>query len=485
LAIEVFNRTGNCWVDLGIGALWNFFAIEGEGVERFKRKIDEVTIVLEPDALKLEGEKKKIEKELKHAINYLEREICTENKSGRLVWDNVARFFFRQHTNPKAILSTPEELSQSSRYIRGECNLCGRSDLKVRTAGTSENPLIVTRDKMMTFYSNLRGKINICANCVFASHFAPSRTIFHIRRNILNMFLIEGSDLLELVRSLKLFSQTHAKSSYRNFESSFRGIQYSLESFLDFLFGVWQKASRQGLLDELFKPSEKALHMNRFHIIQAELGADRRTVILKKYFVIPDIYNILRVFEITKWTDHSGKTYSAIQWVLNNFYFIRNRESDTILREELSYRILYRSEIFDVLEEFLYQSALVESKILEGFIITNFYIFIEKYETGVISLDERILESCRSLGRTFGDLAASTEDKGILYLLRSTRSMDDFLSALHQVFTRYVDEIKVYRKGIDAIMDEIEDTNWKKYKALVGIYAVLRYMERRTKGGKQ
>jgi len=62
--------------------------------------------------------------------------------------------------------------------------------------------------------------------------------------------------------------------------------------------------------------------------------------------------------------------------------------------------------------------------------------------------------------------------------------MDDFLSALHQVFTRYVDEIKVYRKGIDAIMDEIEDTNWKKYKALVGIYTVLRYMERRTKGGK-
>lgn len=476
---EDFSRTGNCWIDLGIGALWIFFATEGEEVEKFKRKINDVIITLEPCALKLKGEGEKINEELKHAIDYLGREICIETEDGRSIWDNVARFFFRQHINPKAILLTPEELTQSSKYSRGNCDFCGRSDLKVRAAGTSENPFIVTMDKMMTFYSNLRGQINICSNCVFASRFAPSKTIFNIRQNTLNVFLIEGSDLLDLVWSLSLFGQTYVKSGYRNFETSVHGVQYSLEAFLDFLFSVWQKVREQRLLDDLSKLSKK-----RFNIIQAELGADRRTVILKKHYVIPDVYHAFQSFEMTEWTDKSGKTYNALQMVLNNFYFTRNREVDTLLREELSRRILYRSEIFDVLENFLNQFALVESKFLDGFVIANFYILIEKYEIGVIGLDERVLESCRSLGRTLGDLAASTEDKSILYLLRSTRNMDDFLSALHQVFTRYVDELKVYRKGVDAIMDEIENTNWKKYKALVGIYTILRYMEVRTKGGE-
>jgi len=479
----VFNVTGNCWVDLGIVTLWDFLASKGEvrrGANFYEVEVNGVTIRLQPNLMMFEGDKGKIEDELSDARDWLRSEIWRETGKGRMLWSGVAWFFFRQHNNPDKFLLTPKELIQSGRYSSGRCDLCGRSDLKVRTAGTSENPFIVTADKMMTFYSYLRGEIKICANCAFASHFAAYGAIFYTRGAILNMFLMEGMDLTDLSMGLRGFSRLRAEAGYRNFESSIYNVQNCLEGFLDFLFTAWQKLGKMALLsDDLLKLSKK-----RFHIVQAELGPDKRTVMLKNYYLIPDVYHALRAFNVTEWKDKTEKLHNALHQVLNSFYFSRDREVDTFPREELSRCILYRSDIVDIMENFLYKYALVESKIMDGFSILNFYIFIERYEKEVVKVDEKVLESCRSLGRTLGDLAASTEDKGVLYSLRSTRNMDDFLGALHQVFTRYVDEIAVYRKGVDAILEEIEDTNWKKYRALVGIYAVLRYMEKRGKGGE-
>ena len=84
--------------------------------------------------------------------------------------------------------------------------------------------------------------------------------------------------------------------------------------------------------------------------------------------------------------------------MLNDFYFRRDGDRDTVLREELSRRILYVSDIYDVIEFFLYKYALVESETLSGFPIRNFYILMEKYEKEVMNMDEKVLESCKTLG---------------------------------------------------------------------------------------
>jgi len=104
-----------------------------------------------------------------------------------------------------------------------------------------------------------------------------------------------------------------------------------------------------------------------------------------------------------------------------------------------------------------------------------------------MNVDEKILESCKSLGNSLGNLAAETDDKSVLYTLRSTRNLDDFLGALHQTLVRYMDEIGVYRKGVERILEEVNDRNWKRYRALTGIYAILRFMKAKgeRKEGKQ
>ncbi|KPV63114.1 MAG: hypothetical protein AOA66_1025 [Candidatus Bathyarchaeota archaeon BA2] len=97
-------------------------------------------------------------------------------------------------------------------------------------------------------------------------------------------------------------------------------------------------------------------------------------------------------------------------------------------------------------------------------------------------MEPELLENCKNLGRTLGRLSADKDDKDILYALRSVRNLDDLLATFHRIFTRYAEEIKVYVKGFEEILQEINDKNWKKYKSLIGIWAVLSYKEKEEEG---
>jgi len=397
-------------------------------------------------------------------------------------WSGVAQFFFKQQNKPDGFLSLPTKLVQSTKYSDGTCDFCGRSDLKVRPVGTSEDPFIVTKDKWKTFYPSHHGDIKICANCVFASRFAPLKTFFNINRDILNASIMEGADLVDLSKTFWSFSRFFAEAeNYRNYPHSINWVQSPLEAFMDFLFSTWRELVRRGLLEK------ELLRGKQFHVIQAQQQRGGGFLI-EHYYIIPDVYRVLQIFDFMRWQDKNGKSHNALLQVLNDFYFSRDGERDTILREELSRQILYTRDICDIIENFLYKYALVESKTLSGFSTINFYIFTEKYEKEVMGMDEKILESCKTLGASLGNLAAETDDKGVLYTLRSTRNLDDFLGALHQTLVRYMDEIGVYRKGLETILEEINDRNWKRYRALAGIYAVLKFMEakgKETKGGNQ
>ncbi len=481
-----FKKTGKPWIDLGIVALWDYFATRFENDLTVEETFEEIrlnglVIRFQSDSLILEGDEEKINEELQNALASLRRSIWSATKRGKMWWSGVAQFFFKQRNRPDGFLALPAELVESSKYSNGTCDFCGRSDLQVRPVGASEDPFIVTRDKWKTFYPSHRGDIKICVNCVFASRFSPLKTFFNINRDILNASIMESADLLDSSKTLWDFSRFFAEAGdYRNYPPSINYVQSPLETFMDFLFSTWRELVRKGLLEK------HRLRGKQFHVIQAQQQRGGGFLI-EHYYVIPDIYRILQIFDSMRWQDKSGKSHNALLQVLNDFYFSRDGERDTILREELSRRVLYTSDIYDVIEDFLYRYALVESKTLSGFSTSNFYIFIERYEKEVMNVDEKILESCKSLGNSLGNLAAETDDKSVLYTLRSTRNLDDFLGALHQTLVRYMDEIGVYRKGVERILEEVNDRNWKRYRALTGIYAILRFMKAKgeRKEGKQ
>jgi hypothetical protein len=224
-------------------------------------------------------------------------------------------------------------------------------------------------------------------------------------------------------------------------------------------------------VDEEFGPQTK-----RFHI--AQLRSDGKVTQVIRYYFIPDIYAIFNTFDCTKYLTKDGKTLYTFEGVFNNFYF-KTPKLDTRLREELSYSIVHRMDICELIEKFLYERELTRGEHLKDpFLIREFGLFVQLYEGGMIKVEERVLETCKSVGENLGELAFNVDDAGILYTLRSVRNLEDFLASLQSFLTRYIKKLqpKFYRKALDDFLIGIDDKNWKRFKALVGIYAVLKYM---------
>jgi len=98
----------------------------------------------------------------------------------------------------------------------------------------------------------------------------------------------------------------------------------------------------------------------------------------------------------------------------------------------------------------------------------------------VLGLDYRIVSAARSLGDILGTVAAEKDDKSILYALRGLRSLEDYYAYLHQFVTRHIDSLdgkEDMKPTIDTITSEINEKNWRSHRSLVGVYAVLKYME--------
>jgi hypothetical protein len=99
-------------------------------------------------------------------------------------------------------------------------------------------------------------------------------------------------------------------------------------------------------------------------------------------------------------------------------------------------------------------------------------------------MDEQLLGDTQTVGDMLGKISAESGNTGILYGLRSTRSLEEFLLFLQQVYTRYVKDIEPNVRSTEGLLSGIDGKNWRTYKSLVGIFAVLGYASRKKKGGK-
>jgi len=476
---EKFSQTGNFWIDFGIVSLWGYL-LKGKHPIHFKENLEfkarnDVAVCLSPDALVLSGGERAIDDTLNESLNELKNAVWGKTRKGKDWWKPEPSFFFKQFGKKiDALLQTPNKLKKSGKFRkRNTCNFCGQSNNNVGLVRLSEQPLIVTKDKMMTFYSGFKGKINICTNCTFASHFAPARiqgVFSKMAGNTLNMMIPEATDLIDLARLLHWFGQEEVVKRVQT--PLFGGFQNILETSMKFLFETWKMLDEKGLkVDEEFGPKTK-----RFHV--AQLRSEKKVTQVIRYYLLPDIYAIFNAFNCTKYLTREGKTLHTFEGVFNHFYF-RTPKLDTHTREELSYFIIHRMDLCELIEKFLYERELTRGEHLkDSFLIREFGLFVEFYEGRMIKVEESVLGTCKSVGENLGELAFNVDDAGILYTLRSVRNLDDFLASLQSFLTRYVKELqpKFYRKALDDLLMVINDKNWKRFKALVGIYAVLKYM---------
>lgn len=474
----VFRRTANPWIDLGIASIWLYLSHIYKSNETETEQGREIrthgsVITLDGEKLKISGEEGSVLEILRDANEHLKAQLLRDTEKGTKAWTGLASFLYRQHKPPAPLLPF-EKITTSTKWSNDVCDYCGYEG-KTRPAGTSEYPLIVTSDKMSTFYSSLKGKIRICPSCYFASHFAPLKVLYSIGRNFttLNMLVMEAQDLVALARSLIPFGDLFVRGQPAgNFEPALAYTQHPMETFLSFLITAYKEKGKRAEILE-------AAAASRFHILTAEHEKGSRTVLITRHEVIPNPASLFQVIEATLWTDRTAarKEHFSLQDSLNQLFFAA--QQDTAPREEAARRIINRRQVSDVVENYLYKAILTEQGSVSAFGALSIRIFLDHYEKKVIGMDWRILESCRTLGDILGNLSARRGDKDPIYMLRSSRNLDDLLDGFQRVMIRHADELepKPGRRNIDEILSGINESNWKTYRSLIGIYAVLRYIE--------
>jgi len=471
--LEEFVRTGDPWIDGGIISLWESFAARnGDKLSQKKTseniRLGKVRATLSSDSLMLKGPAERIRKLLDEPLKRLTDAVWRETKKEKMWWSGVALFFFKQQSGGPKFLKTPDQLARKG--TSGACDFCGRTGLKVSEARTSEHPFLVKSDKMSSFYSQLKGAFNICSFCTFASWFATLNIFFNIdwSENTLNAFFFDAPDLLHLAKLQYALGHHRATAeTSRNFKGALGYVKYPLENFVGFLLAIYKEMAMKSAL----------IQRVTVHIFSARL--DGHKVSFTRYYTVPNLPKILSFLKLMDWQS-ATRQHNALEDVMRKFHFVYAGVMDTTIREELARRLLTSSEIADITEEFLFRRILSEGGGLSGFEIISFYQLTDKYERGVLGLDYPILNAARSLGDILGTIAAEKDDKSILYALRGLRSLEDYHAYLHQFMTRYMDSLEGkegLKPTIDTIANEIDEKNWRSHRSLVGVYAVLKYID--------
>lgn len=483
------RRTGDFWIDMGLIGLWDAMAArfkEGKTKNIGDRFIGDILI----DDLYSDGKvgisvslcrtgltlqyinSETLDEELENALGSIKSDYYGKTKKGTMWWQRLGLVFFKNQ-DPETFFELPTKIAgkQKTKWKVGTCDFCGMGKRNVKQAGAGEHPMVVVPGKFSSFYSNLRGDTKICNWCAFASKFAPLRLFYTIRKNKITGIAFEANDLLDLKDILNRFSRLFAEKSEwrRNFPSKLRYTpQYPLETFLDFLFAVIMEMKKK--LDLEVKNHLENLNV---HIIQASSG---QGLSIDRYYVIPNIPKVFEFISACDWLDKKQLSHNSLFETANFLVSRQGTDVETITREEFSRRLFYTRDVSGLLEEFLIQQ-IGKKPNMSSCTALNIEKFIYTHTLNQMGMDSYQLNVAKQLGGLIGRLASDTDNKSLLYNLRSVGNLNSLLAFFHHLLVRYMDDIKPRRQDFETLLGEIDNTNWFTYKSLIGIFSVLEYIE--------
>lgn len=484
-----FRRSGHVWIDLGVIALWRRLA-EGTSVRRegdgYVAEYDEFEALLQADALQLSGQEGAIHTELRAAVDALRAQVWQPMKSGKMWWSGVASYVYAGQCSVKFLADYDQLGSKFKKRRAKPCSICGRDDLPVRTTATAYNPLTVSVGKMSTFYSELSGGEAICQTCAFASPFAFTRTFYSIQGATATLVWPVAPDLVRLDEFFRSVSRHFVVvQPFRNYHpSAIPYAQSPATCFLDVLCSLWHVNQSEGLGDMLVT----ALGGVQFHAVQ--LTKTGNVISVDRYEIIPDPAGILRLVRACDKVSQQGERWNALQSSLSAMPIIRRTpggrpEANTRLLNAVSQSVVACGPVDQAIEARVY-AALDDMQgdvaSVAYFPVVSLRTFIPIYLEEVKDMTIELLPSLQSVGTTLGELVKQTDDRSILYNLRNARNPDDLLEVLSRVVVRHADDFiagepELYRGSVRKLAESIDQTNWRRVRSLLGIYAGLRFIE--------
>lgn len=486
-----FFRSGHFWTDLGVAALWRWLAEnalhvrrEGEG---YVAEYEHFQALLRRDVLQLAGQEIAVLAKLRAAVDALQAKVWQPTQRGKMWWSPVANFLYAGQNRPDFIVNYDELASKPQFRRSGICCICGRNDLPVRTTATSYNPLTVSVDKMSTFYSEISGKESICQACAFASPFALTQAWYSIQGGTATLLWPIAPDFISLDRFFRSVSHHFAVTeTFRNYPSAIRYAQSPAACFLDALCSLWEINQKEGLGPELVE----ALTAAQFQFHGMQLTKVGNTVTVDHYEIIPDPISILRLVQACDQISQQGERWNALQTMLSAMPIIRRipggkREADVHLLNTVSRLVIRHSPVDGPIEERVYvtlDQMHSDATSVVYFPVVGLRMFIPIYMKEVKDMIADLLPSLQSVGTTLGELVKQTDDRSILYNLRNARNPDDLLEVLSRVVVRHADDFiagqpELYRGAVRKLAESIDQSNWRRVRSLLGIYAGLRFID--------
>ncbi|RLA76730.1 MAG: hypothetical protein DRG33_07610 [Deltaproteobacteria bacterium] len=438
--ISLDHPTGNFWVDMGLVVLSNHF---GEG------NID-----------------------LCEALEHLIGRLKTERGG----WIYPANQFINTQARP-------ETLPNKLRSRQEVCDICGM-ETRCIDAKMWMYPFVVDPQKFGTFYPSAKRGLKLCARCALAGLAGYLGWLYKAQgRDAIHLFVFYSPDLRQLLEL------------YRNVILPFQLNQEGGTAPVAF-FGPYLHEATLGLLLELFSHVEKSelLSEEGQALLARILGEDPSTPPAPLFLYVitgkpGQAFNMQQFQEFTRlhalyqlykrWKGilthrvEIQDPHPALVQVFRQFQVRRERQYETFWRDRIAWAILEFRDPFPFVEAFLFEGRARE-KGAQPLAFGTLEIF-ELYAKEVLTMDEKLLKTLAGFGHNLGQKVQESGEIGILYDLRNTKKLDEFLKVLEKIPFRLGLTIPEDLTAIES-GEKIMGSSWQRVKTLLSIYAMNAYL---------
>lgn len=364
---------------------------------------------------------------------------------------------------PKLTIKTLLDFNTGKNF----CSFCGRSTKGMNPTGVNY-PWITSTNKMKNFNSMHRGTSIMCGYCEAASIAAYDIVRYHINDDRVFIALPHAETLDELWFVWKEIDQYNptrgTENIYCNFTEKHITAYHLNENFVYFAIAMYNYlksyVSQREMKNDAAWPR---LASKRWY---ASYGVSAQSLQFRKKMEFARFGDLFKCFDSVT----EGEDGVNLDRLFDDFFVEKKRVvsiANVVYREKISEKLLNFEDITDVVEQFTFEKC----RPVEG--LHHFVkVFMIKNVKEANRMEENIIELCEKIGDRIGKYSYFTNDKGVLFGLRNSKNLTEFLENLSSTQFKMPNEKYSGRLEIPKeFLLDINERNWRQYKSLITIFA--------------
>jgi hypothetical protein len=326
---------------------------------------------------------------------------------------------------------------------KGKCFICGEASHALTEIGGTVYPMITGSSGVLSFNSNGSKPEKACWKCDFIGKFVPANGFYVYNNESYHIYFPYSSSLIKMSEVYDDFQAVKIDDPnlLRNFDTQLGGFfQRPFEQLLTFLYSLYRivlskktNGGENSVLDFeklcnvfISKAPLEFYAMNTTSLGDTQMG--------KMIWPFTESVYIFRLFDKIEMNNLDMK---GVMSTLIDYEQTKN-ENKTILRNKVCERILKKRSIVELVEQHVFRINKSKKQYIKP--IHDFTILYENIlKESDDEMDQSIIDTAVSLGKTIGISASSAgrKGKGDLFRLRKARKPEDFLNEVNRIQMKY------------------------------------------------